>query len=97
MRNLRFVLITSLLISFASAAWAASPFNASASLRDNLTALMNAKKPVAVVLKNGETYRAAIGAVGDHFVVLTKPQSKEYFDVLVAIDEIAAVEARVEQ
>ena len=97
MRNLHFALIASLLLSFASSAWAASPFNASASLRDNLTTLMNAKKPVAVVLKNGEIYRATIGAVGDHFVVLTKPQTKEYFDVLVAIDEIAAVEARVDQ
>jgi hypothetical protein len=96
MKNVRLFGIALLLISLATAVWAASPFNAGASIRDSLNALMNAKKPVAVVLKNGETYRASIGAVGDHLVVLTKPQSKEYFDVLVAIDEIAAVEARVE-
>jgi hypothetical protein len=79
----------------AAAALADSPFNANASLRDNLNALATAKKPVVVVLKNGETYRAALGAVGEHYAVLTKPQGKEFFDVLVAIDEIAAVEARV--
>jgi hypothetical protein len=90
-------IVLALLVFASSAAWAGSPFNATASLRDNLNSLMNAKKPVAVILKNGETYRATIGAVGDHFVVLTKPQSKEYFDVLVAIDEIAAVEARADQ
>lgn len=73
---------------------AESPFNANASLKDNLKALLAAKKAATVVLKNGATYQATIGTVGDHFVVLTEPQGKSYFDVLVPIDEIAALEAR---
>lgn len=73
---------------------AQSPLNAQASMRDNLNLLMAAKKPVVVLLKNGTSYRATIGSVGDHFVVLTQPAQKEFFDVLVAIDEIAALEAR---
>ena len=76
---------------------AQSPLNAQGSMRDNLNLLMAAKKPVVVILKNGGSYRATIGSVGDHFVVLTQPAQKEFFDVLVAIDEIAAVEAKARE
>lgn len=97
MRNLYFVCaVLVFLAAGAVTALADPPFNADLSIRDNLKALMSAKKAVVVVLKSGETYRAAVGAVGEHAIVLTKPQGKEYFDVLVAIDEIAAVEARVQ-
>ena len=73
---------------------AQSPLNAQATMHDNLAALLAAKKAVTVVLKNGDKYQAAIGSLGDHFVVLTQPAQKEFFDVLVPIDEITAVEAR---
>lgn len=76
-------------------ALAKSPLNAQASLRDNLAALQATKKPITVVLKNGERYQANIGGLGDQFVVLTGPAQKEFYDVLIAIDEIAAIEARV--
>ena len=81
----------------AVAASAESPLNAQATMRDNLNALMAGKKPIVVVLKNGTSYRANIGSVGDHFVVLTQPAQKEFYDVLVAIDEIAALEARARE
>lgn len=86
-----------LLMSVAVMSSAESLLNANASMRDNLTALMASKKPVTVVLKNGQSYRAAIGAVGDHMVVLSGPAQKEFYDVLVPIDEIAAVEARARE
>ena len=73
---------------------AQSPLSAQGSMRDNLNLLLAAKKPVVVILKNGSSYHATIGSVGDHFVVLTQPAQKEFFDVLVAIDEIAALEAK---
>lgn len=82
-------------LALASAAPAQSPLDAKASLRDNLTALVAAKKPVTVVLQNGQSYRARIAAVGDQAVVLTEPAQKEFFDVLVPLDQIAAVEVRV--
>jgi len=82
---------------YSAIALAQSPLNAQATMRDNLNALMAAKKPVVIILKNGTSYRATIGSVGDHFVVLTQPSQKEFFDVLVAIDEIAAVEARARE
>ena len=79
------------------AAMAESPLNAKATMRDNLSVLMASKKPVVVILKNGTSYRATIGSVGDHFAVLTEPSQKEYFDVLVAIDDITALEARARE
>jgi hypothetical protein len=84
------------LVTAVSAA-AQSPLNASTSIRDNLSALSTAKKVVTVVLKNGDSYRAKIGAVGDQNVVLTEPYQKEAFDVLIAIDEIAALEVRARE
>ena len=81
----------------AASAIAESPLNAAASMRDNLNSLAQAKKPVTVVLKNGDSYRAKIGAVGDAHVVLTEPYQKEVFDVLVPIDEITALEVRARE
>lgn len=95
--HLRVLPAALLLLASASVATAQSPVDAKGSMRDNLTALMAAKKPVVVVLKNGQTYRAAIGSIGDKFVVLTGPTQKEFYDVLVAIDEIAAVEVRARE
>lgn len=95
MRLSRITIVAPLLavVSFTTA-WAQSPLNVELSMHDNLIALSAAKKPVTVVLKNGDKYQATIGAVGDHNIILTQPAQKEFFDVLVPIDEIAAVEAR---
>jgi hypothetical protein len=95
MKSLSLACATLVSLSLAAqVALADSPFNAEITLRDNLKALMGAKKSVVVVLKNGSTYTAGLAAVGEHYVVLKGPQGKEYFDVLVDMNEIAAVEAR---
>jgi hypothetical protein len=57
--------------------------------------LLAAKKPVTVVLKGGHSYSGKVGQVGDHHVLLSELSGKEFFDALVAIDEIAAIEVRV--
>lgn len=90
------IVVVMLALLGGASAWAQSPFNEKASMRDNLASLLAAKKqkPVTVVLKSGDRYQATIGAVGDDLVVLTQPAQKEFFDVLIPIDEIAAVEAR---
>ncbi|MBP1686379.1 MAG: hypothetical protein H6Q33_2522 [Deltaproteobacteria bacterium] len=83
------------LLTTVSAAAAESPLNANTTMRDNLVAAMATKKPVTVVLKNGQSYRGPIGSVGNHLVVLNGPAQKEFYDVLVTIDEIVAIEFRV--
>lgn len=77
-----------------STATAQSPLDAAGSLRDNLKAIHEGGKGVVVVLKNGDKYTARVGAVGERAVVLTEPHGKEFFDVYVPYDEIAALEAR---
>jgi hypothetical protein len=82
----------------AGAALAEGPLDARGSMADNLRALAAAKKPVTVVLKGGEkAYAARIGEVGDHYVVLAELSGKEFYDALVAIDEIAAIEVRARE
>jgi len=94
-RTFRTHLCLLFLLVTVSAAAAESLLNANTTMRDNLVAAMATKKPVTVVLKNGQNYRAPIGSVGNHLVVLTGPAQKEFFDILVAIDEIVAIELRV--
>jgi hypothetical protein len=79
----------------ATAAFGDGPLNAGSSMANNLRSLLAAKKAVTVVLKGGESYTARIGQVGDHYVLLSELSGKEFFDALVAIDEIAALEVRV--
>jgi hypothetical protein len=78
----------------ATLAWAESPLNPVLTLRDNLRAMAESKKPVVVVLANGQSYRARIGSIGEHAVVLTELAGKEYFDALVPLEAIVAVEVR---
>lgn len=73
---------------------AESPFNAKVSLRDNLASLQAGKKAVTVVLESGQTYNARVAEVGDHHIVLSAPQGKEFYDVMVPIEAIVAVETR---
>lgn len=88
------VLVVSSVVLCATAASAESPFNASKSMRENLKALAGAKKTVTVVLGNGKEYRAQIAGVGDDELLLTGIAGREFFDVLVDMDEIVAVEAQ---
>jgi hypothetical protein len=52
-------------------------------------------REVELVLENGKSYRGKLGAVGDDTVLLTQIAGKEFFDVLIDLDAVAAVELRV--
>jgi hypothetical protein len=73
----------------------AAALNASQSMGDNLRRLSEAKKTVELVLRNGKSYQGKLGAVGDHAVVVSQIAGREFFDALVLIDEVVAVEVRV--
>ena len=64
------------------------------SLRDALTKLGEGRD-VEIVLTNGKSYRGKLGTVGNDTVILTQITGKEFYDVLIVLDEIAAVELRV--
>lgn len=88
------IAVVALGLLWSASAGAQSPLNPQATMHDNLAAMLAAKKQVTVVLKSGDKYQANIASLGDHLVVLTQPAQKEFFDVLVPIDEITALEVR---
>jgi hypothetical protein len=63
-------------------------------LRDNLAKLATAKQGAEVTLRGGKSYRGRIGAVGDHAVLMTELEGREFYDAWIALEEIAAVEVR---
>ena len=52
-------------------------------------------RDVELVLANGKSYRGKLGAVGTETVLLTQIAGKEFSDVLIDLDAVAAVELRV--
>ena len=56
---------------------------------------LGAGRDVEIVLANGKSYRGKIGSVGKDTVLLTQIAGKEFYDVLIDLDAVAAVELRV--
>lgn len=67
-------------------------YNINASLGDNLKSLIG--KKVYVTLDSGKTFGGFVKEVGDHLVHLEKLEGKEYFDVLIRIENISAIDTR---
>jgi hypothetical protein len=67
-------------------------YNVNASLADNLTALLG--KKVYVTLESGKTFTGFVKAVGNHLLHLEKLAGKDYFDALIQIDSISAIDTR---
>jgi hypothetical protein len=63
-------------------------------MREALTKLGEGRD-IELVLANGKSYRGKLGSIGTETVILTQIAGKEFYDVLIALDEIAAVELRV--
>ena len=82
-----------------SVAWGRPPeiglLEPAQSIRDNLRRLAQKGKRVELLLKNGKSYKGKLGSVGDHAVVVTEIEGREFFDALLLLDEIAAIEVRV--
>jgi small nuclear ribonucleoprotein (snRNP)-like protein len=93
-----FLLVT--LLSSIAAAGAATnlvavegvSYNVNASLTDNLTTLVG--KNVYVTLDSGKVLAGYVKAVGNHLLHLEKLAGKDYFDALIRIDSISAIDTR---
>jgi len=92
-------LVAALAVGPASLGGAAEPtklpgFSTAGSLRDALTQIGEGRD-VELVLSNGKSYRGKLGTIGNATVVLTQIAGKDFYDVLIVVEEIAAVEMRV--
>ena len=67
--------------------------NAGISLADNLTALKG--KTATVYLSSGQSMTGIVKDVQDNVLHLEKISQKEFYDALIRVDMISAIEARV--
>ena len=67
-------------------------FDPSFSFADNLKLYIG--KIIIVHLKSGETFQGIVKAVGNNNVHLEKLTGKDFYDALIRIDEISAIEAK---
>jgi len=67
--------------------------NAGISLADNLTALKG--KTATVYLASGQSMTGIVKDVKDNVLHLEKISQKEFYDALIRVDMISAMEARV--
>jgi hypothetical protein len=65
-------------------------YNVDASMVDNLKAL-NGKR-VYVTLNSGKTFTGLVHKVGEHLIHIEKLVGKEYFDALIRIQDISAID-----
>jgi hypothetical protein len=67
-------------------------FDTSFPLKDNLKTFQG--KDVHLLLRSGQTIQGYVKSVGDHFLHLEKLAGKDFYDALVRMDDISAVEAK---
>ncbi len=67
-------------------------YNVKASMVDNLKSLVG--KKVYVALDSGQTLAGTVKAVGNHLIHLEKIERKDYFDALIRIKNIIAIDVR---
>ena len=96
-----FVLFAAMMIfAFSSRAGSAVPvegaaFNVSQSLNDNLNIYTG--KDVTIHLRSGKSFQGYVKSVGNHFIHLEKLAGRDFYDALIRIEDICAVEARFRQ
>ena len=67
-------------------------YNVNSTLAKNLKSLIG--KKVYVTLDSGKTFTGLVKEVGKHLVHLEKLDGKEYFDALLRIENISAIDTR---
>ncbi len=67
-------------------------FEVSQSMKDNLKMFIG--KNMYISLKSGKTYQGILKSVGDHLIHLEKISERNFFDALIRIDDISAIEAQ---
>ena len=67
-------------------------YNVNSSLADNLKSFIG--KKVSVILDSGKTIAGSVKEVGNHLMHLEKLDGKDYFDALIRIENISAIDTR---
>jgi hypothetical protein len=67
-------------------------YNVAGTLRDNLKSLTD--KDIYVNLRSGKVIQGRVKSVGEHLLHLEKIGGRDFYDALVRIDDISAIEAK---
>ena len=67
-------------------------YSVNSSLSDNLKSLIG--KKVYVTLNSGKTFTGFVKEVGNHLMHLEKLEGKDYFDALLRIEDISAIDTK---
>lgn len=67
-------------------------YNVNASIEENLKSLTG--KRVYVTLDSGKTFNGNVKEVGNHLLWLEKLDGKDFFDALIRINTITAIDAK---
>lgn len=67
-------------------------YNVDAGIPDNLKSLIG--KKVNVTLGSGKTFSGTVKNVGAHMVHLEKLDGKDFFDALIRVEDISAIDTR---
>jgi hypothetical protein len=86
-------LLSPISCSAAEAAGTGPQFNLQISLAENLTVLQG--KTVTVTLSSGQAVSGIVKDVKNGLLHLEKLSQKDFFDAIIVLDKVAAVEARV--
>ena len=100
---MRSVVILIVLLFFSSVSIAGSKiipvegisFTTNVSMMDNLSSLIG--KKIVIILEGGETLSGILKSLGPHLIHVEKIEHKEFFDSLVRIDKIQAIEVQFRQ
>ena len=102
LKKLRLIFLVAILLAIPSSlALAAAPkivaidgmaLHADLTIKDNLATLVG--KRVSCQLQSGKTIVGTVKAVSEHLALIEKLEGKSFFDALIKIADISAVEVR---
>jgi hypothetical protein len=87
-----FIISTASAQSRAATAVPGAKFEVSFSMAENLKAYVG--KDILIHLRSGKTFQGYVKAVGDQVVHLEKLSGRDFYDALIRIDDISAIEAK---
>ncbi len=64
-------------------------------IKDVILFALREKKPILVLLKSGKEYNGIIKIIGLHCVSLEQKGNRSFFDAIICIEDISAIEIKV--
>ena len=86
------ILFSVTFVAFPATVVESASYNVSSSANDNLK--MYIGKEVVIHMHSGKTFQGYVKSVGDNFIHLEKLSGRDFYDALIRIEDISAIEAK---